>query len=251
MRSRLLYRGPVTGIVDARTTRRDRDPPAAARRHGRRDLRAANTRPPLPVRHARARHAPALDRRQGLRRRAAPRRARVPRLSLGPLLERVHATDRARGASVPALRRSADDGDGRPAHGSGASRAGARLAAAALLAGGDLDHERLRAPRRPVPRRGRHRRRPGNAGRLARERRGRLRRLARPAAGATRSWSPTAAGCARSWRISRASTSTSATACGPAHGSGSPEPPATRPARTSTSRCALRGAYVDPMTALR
>ena len=73
MRSRLLYRGPVTGIVDARTTSRDRDPPAAPRRHSRRDLRAANAGTSLPVRHARARHAPADDRLQGLRRRHCPR----------------------------------------------------------------------------------------------------------------------------------------------------------------------------------
>ena len=116
MRSRLLYRGPVTGIVDGRTTSAIAILQTAPRRRSRRDLRPADASPALPVRHARARHAAADDRLQGLRRCAAARRARIPRLPVGAVLERVHRADGARGAPVPALRRTADNSDGRPAH---------------------------------------------------------------------------------------------------------------------------------------
>ena len=122
MRSRLLYRGPVTGVAGPRTTASIAILQAAARGSGRRGLRAANPGTVVPVRNARARGAAARHRRERVRRCPSARPARAPRFPVGAILECVHATRRAGGASVPALRRPTDDRNGRAAHGQGASR---------------------------------------------------------------------------------------------------------------------------------
>ena len=60
MRSRLLYRGPVTGVAGRPDDRLDRRSSSdAARGPGRRRLRAADARTAVPVRHARPRGAAA------------------------------------------------------------------------------------------------------------------------------------------------------------------------------------------------
>ena len=237
MRSRLLYRGPVTGVVDGRTTSRDRDPATAPRRHSRRDLRAADASTALPVRHARARHAAPDDRLQGLRRCAVAGRARVPRLPVGAVLERVHRADGARGAPVPALRGTADDSDGRPAHREGAPHPAPvspkRLSwpvATSITSGYGLRGARFHGGVDIVAG-------AGDAGRLARERRGRLRRLARRRLGQRGHGRPRRRrALARRAPLARRRPRRRPRAHRPA-ARARRQRPATPPARTSISRC--------------